>query len=155
MDRQSEVGQFQVFEEIRCWSLNILDSLYKHLLLDRSLECFIKNLSTIARSLLHHLTHSRKKKKLNYPRVASITHTMSSTDVISYDEAKNSAFDNVLHKQSKNSQGGIRAMMSKNSTANGAASDEYFQFWDNKKAEDEVEAIRQERTDNYASLTRQ
>lgn len=77
------------------------------------------------------------------------------TDLISYDDARNSAFDNVLHKKTKDTQGGIRAMMGKNSSANAAASDEYFQFWDNKKAEDEIEAIRQERTDNYASLTRQ
>lgn len=46
-------------------------------------------------------------------------------------------------------------MMSKNNAANAAASKEYFQYWDNKKAEDEVEAIRQERTDNYATITRQ
>jgi sterol 24-C-methyltransferase len=80
---------------------------------------------------------------------------MSSKQLISYDEAKNSAFDNVLHRKSKEAKGGMRAMMNKDSKANAAAVDEYFQFWDNKKAEDEVEAIRQERTDNYASLTRQ
>lgn len=46
-------------------------------------------------------------------------------------------------------------MMNKDNKAHAAAVDEYFQFFDNKKAEDEVEAVRQERTDNYASLTRQ
>ncbi|KAF7559942.1 hypothetical protein G7046_g4210 [Stylonectria norvegica] len=80
---------------------------------------------------------------------------MSKTDLISYEEAKNSAFDNVLHRESKNSQAGIRAMMNKDSTAHAAAVDEYFQHWDNKKAEDEVESTRADRTANYASLTRQ
>lgn len=77
------------------------------------------------------------------------------TELISYDEAKNSAFDKVLHRQSKDSKGGMRAMMNKDNAAHAAAVDDYFQYWDDKKAEDEVEAIRQERTDNYASLTRQ
>lgn len=80
---------------------------------------------------------------------------MSSSELISYDEAQNSAFDNVLHRKSKESKGGMRAMINKDNRAHAAAVDEYFQFWDNKKAEDEVEAVRQERTDNYASLTRQ
>ncbi|KAF4966133.1 hypothetical protein FZEAL_10685 [Fusarium zealandicum] len=80
---------------------------------------------------------------------------MPTTQLISYDEARNSAFDNVLHRQSKESRGGMRAMMNKDNKAHAAAVDEYFQFWDNKKAEDEVEAVRQERTDNYANLTRQ
>ncbi|EGU83489.1 hypothetical protein HZS61_013139 [Fusarium oxysporum f. sp. conglutinans] len=80
---------------------------------------------------------------------------MSSSELISYDEAQNSAFDNVLHRKSKESKGGMRAMINKDNKAHAAAVDEYFQFWDNKKAEDEVEAVRQERTDNYASLTRQ
>ncbi|KAK7413844.1 Sterol 24-C-methyltransferase erg6b [Neonectria punicea] len=80
---------------------------------------------------------------------------MSNNELISYDEAQNSAFDKVLHRKSKDNQGGIRAMINKDNAAHVAAVDEYFQFWDNKKAEDEVEATRQERTDNYASLTRQ
>ncbi|CAM1511866.1 Fc.00g093790.m01.CDS01 [Cosmosporella sp. VM-42] len=80
---------------------------------------------------------------------------MTTTDLISYDEARNSAFDKVLHRESKNSRGGIRSMIQKNSAANAAAADEYFQHWDNKKAEDENEAIRQARTENYASITRQ
>lgn len=80
---------------------------------------------------------------------------MPVTELISYDEARNSAFDNVLHGKSKESRGGMRAMMNKNNKAHAAAVDEYFQYWDGKKAEDEVEAVRQERTDNYASLTRQ
>jgi sterol 24-C-methyltransferase len=80
---------------------------------------------------------------------------MPSTELISYDEARNSAFDKALHGKSKESRGGMRAMMNKDNKAHAAAVDEYFQFFDNKKAEDEVEAVRQERTDNYASLTRQ
>ncbi|KAF7552392.1 hypothetical protein G7Z17_g4351 [Cylindrodendrum hubeiense] len=80
---------------------------------------------------------------------------MSSKQLISYDEARNSAFDKVLHKQSKDSKGGISAMINKDNAAHVAAVDEYFQHWDNKKAEDEDESVRQERTDNYASLTRQ
>lgn len=80
---------------------------------------------------------------------------MSTAELISYDEARNHAFDSVLHRQSKNSKGGMRAMMNKDNRAHAAAVDEYFQYWDNKKAEDEVQAVRQERTDNYASLTRQ
>ena len=46
-------------------------------------------------------------------------------------------------------------MINKDNKAHAAAVDEYFQYFDNKKAEDEVQAVRQERTDNYASLTRQ
>lgn len=80
---------------------------------------------------------------------------MASTAMISYDEAKNSAFDKVLHRESGKSQGGFRAMIKKDNAANSAAVDEYFQFWDGKKAEDEVDAIRQDRTDNYAAITRQ
>ncbi|KAH7134177.1 S-adenosyl-L-methionine-dependent methyltransferase [Dactylonectria macrodidyma] len=80
---------------------------------------------------------------------------MSNRELISYDVAKNSAFDKALHKQSKDSKGGISAMIKKDNAAHVAAVDEYFQHWDNKKAEDEVEATRQDRTDNYASLTRQ
>ncbi|KAJ3466107.1 hypothetical protein MRS44_006765 [Fusarium solani] len=80
---------------------------------------------------------------------------MSTAELISYDEARNHAFDSVLHRQSKNSKGGMRAMMNKDNKAHAAAVDDYFQYWDNKKAEDEVQAVRQERTDNYASLTRQ
>ncbi|ORY59133.1 S-adenosyl-L-methionine-dependent methyltransferase [Pseudomassariella vexata] len=78
---------------------------------------------------------------------------MPTTEV--YDQAKNIAFDNALHQQSTESEGGIRAMMNKNSAANTAASSQYFQYWDNKKAEDETDAVRQERTANYADLTRQ
>lgn len=46
-------------------------------------------------------------------------------------------------------------MMNKDSGAHVAAVNDYFQYWDNKKAEDETDIVRQDRTDNYASLTRQ
>ncbi|KAI9154944.1 sterol 24-C-methyltransferase [Paramyrothecium foliicola] len=80
---------------------------------------------------------------------------MTSQELISHEEAKRHAFDTVLHRNSSKTEGGIRAMASKNSAANSAAANEYFQFWDNKKAEAETEAVRQERTDNYATITRQ
>ena len=80
---------------------------------------------------------------------------MTSQELISHEEAKRHAFDTVLHRNSSKTDGGIRAMASKNSAANNAAANDYFQYWDNKKAEEETEEVRQERTENYASLTRQ
>lgn len=80
---------------------------------------------------------------------------MSSQTLLRADEARNSAFDKALHGDSSQGQGGIRAMMSKDKTARAAAVDEYFQHWDNKSAEDETSAVRQSRTDDYASITRQ
>lgn len=80
---------------------------------------------------------------------------MSSQALLRVDDARNSAFDKALHGDSSKGQGGIRAMMSKDKTARAAAVDEYFQHWDNKTAEDETSAVRQSRTDDYASITRQ
>lgn len=77
-----------------------------------------------------------------------------SKSVISAEQMRNSTFDSALHKNSSKSQGGLRAMMNKNSAANTAAVDEYFQHWD-KKADEETEAIREARKTDYASLTRQ
>ncbi|QYT02364.1 Sterol 24-C-methyltransferase [Trichoderma simmonsii] len=71
------------------------------------------------------------------------------------DQARNMAFDKILHKSSSNSQGGLRAMINKDNEAHKAAVVEYFQHWDGKKAEDETEAVRQSRVIDYASLTRQ
>jgi sterol 24-C-methyltransferase len=79
----------------------------------------------------------------------------TSRELITTDQARNSAFDSALHGSSNNSQGGLRAMMSKDNAARTVAMGEYFQHWDNKKAEDETDAIRQARTADYASLTRQ
>uniref|UniRef100_A0A8H7K823 Sterol 24-C-methyltransferase n=1 Tax=Bionectria ochroleuca TaxID=29856 RepID=A0A8H7K823_BIOOC len=80
---------------------------------------------------------------------------MSAQEVISHDEVRRHAFDAVLHRHSNKNQGGLSAMRQKNSAANAAASKEYFQYWDDKKAEDETAEARQERTDNYATITRQ
>ncbi|RFU30434.1 hypothetical protein B7463_g5899, partial [Scytalidium lignicola] len=75
--------------------------------------------------------------------------------LISAEQVKNSAFDSILHQNSSKSQGGLRAMMKKDSTANIAAMDDYFRHWDDKKVEEETEAIREARKSEYASLTRQ
>lgn len=80
---------------------------------------------------------------------------MESKQLLLADQARNSAFDNILHGNSTKSTGGIRAMINKNNSAHIAAVGEYFRHWDNKKAEDETQAIRQARTDDYSSLTRQ
>jgi sterol 24-C-methyltransferase len=79
----------------------------------------------------------------------------SSKALIKADQVKNSAFDSALHRGSTNSQGGLSAMMNKNNAARTVAMGEYFHHWDNQKAEDETEAVRQARTEDYASLTRQ
>ncbi|KAK4085295.1 uncharacterized protein Triagg1_285 [Trichoderma aggressivum f. europaeum] len=71
------------------------------------------------------------------------------------DQARNMAFDKILHKNSSTSQGGLRAMINKDNEAHKAAVVEYFQHWDDKKAEDETEDVRQSRVIDYASLTRQ
>lgn len=80
---------------------------------------------------------------------------MSSQALLSAKDARNSAFDKVLHGGSSESRGGLRAMMGKDREANEAAVKEYFQHWDNKSAQDETEAVRQARTDDYATITRQ
>lgn len=80
---------------------------------------------------------------------------MPDTQIISHDEARRHAFDAVLHRQSNKSVGGVSALVGKDTKAYEAASKEYFQYWDDKKAEDETEQVRQERTDNYTTITRQ
>ncbi|EXV01402.1 ergosterol methyltransferase domain protein [Metarhizium robertsii] len=80
---------------------------------------------------------------------------MSSRTLVSENDARHAAFDKILHGASSESRGGLRAMMGKDRGANEAAVKEYFQHWDNKKAQDETEAVRQARADDYASLTRQ
>lgn len=76
-------------------------------------------------------------------------------ELISAEQVRKNAFDHALHKGTGTAQGGIRSMMGKNNAAHAAAVDEYFQHWDGKKAEDETDEIRQARTADYASLTRQ
>lgn len=80
---------------------------------------------------------------------------MANNQIISHDEARRHAFDAVLHRQSNKSEGGVSALLGKDTKAYAAASKEYFHYWDDKKAEDETELVRQERTDNYATITRQ
>lgn len=75
--------------------------------------------------------------------------------LIPADQVKNMAFDKILHKSSSTSQGGLRAMINKDNEAHKAAVAEYFQHWDDKKAENETEEVRQSRVADYASLTRQ
>jgi len=79
----------------------------------------------------------------------------SSQQLITSEQARNSAFDHALHGTSGTGQGGLKAMMSKDNGARKAAMDQYFQHWDDKKAEDETTEVRQARTDDYATLTRQ
>ncbi|KAK3191970.1 Delta(24)-sterol C-methyltransferase [Lecanicillium sp. MT-2017a] len=80
---------------------------------------------------------------------------MSTQALLRADEARNSAFDKVLHGSASESKRGVRAMMGKDNAAHAAAMQEYFQHWDNKDAKDETEDVRQSRTEDYASLTRQ
>ncbi|KAF3807904.1 Sterol 24-C-methyltransferase erg-4 [Colletotrichum gloeosporioides] len=79
----------------------------------------------------------------------------TSRELISAEQVKKNAFDHALHGGSGKTQGGIRSMMGKDNAAHAAAVDEYFQHWDGKHAEDETDEIRQARTADYASLTRQ
>lgn len=81
--------------------------------------------------------------------------TSSQQQLITAEQARNSAFDHALHGSSGQGQGGLKAMMSKDDSARKAAMDEYFQHWDGKKAEDETAEVRKARIDDYASLTRQ
>lgn len=80
---------------------------------------------------------------------------MVSQELISAEQVKKNSFDSVLHQSTGKSQGGIKSMIGKNNEAHSAAVDQYFQHWDGKKAEDETDEIRQARTADYASLTRQ
>ncbi|KAH7014244.1 S-adenosyl-L-methionine-dependent methyltransferase [Microdochium trichocladiopsis] len=80
---------------------------------------------------------------------------VTSSQLITAEQARNSAFDHALHGTSGSGQGGLKAMMSKDNSARKAAMDQYFQHWDDKKAEDETAEVRKARTDDYASLTRQ
>lgn len=80
---------------------------------------------------------------------------MVSQELISAEDIKKNSFDNVLHQKTGQSLGGIKSMIGKNNDAHAAAVDQYFQHWDGKKAEDETDEVRQARTADYASLTRQ
>ncbi|KAG8428025.1 hypothetical protein J3459_006154 [Metarhizium acridum] len=80
---------------------------------------------------------------------------MPSKTLVSGNDARHADFDKILHGALSESRGGLRAMMGKDREANEVAVKEYFRHWDNKKAQDETEAVRQARADDYASLTRQ
>ncbi|KUJ07709.1 S-adenosyl-L-methionine-dependent methyltransferase [Mollisia scopiformis] len=66
-----------------------------------------------------------------------------------------SAFDSDLHRSSASSQGGLRALISKDKVLHSLAMDEYFKHWENKNVENETEDMRRARRKDYSSLTRQ
>jgi sterol 24-C-methyltransferase len=55
--------------------------------------------------------------------------------------ARDATFEKILHRESSNVVG-MSAMMKKNHQAQKAATDQYFQHWDNKTAEKETEETR-------------
>jgi sterol 24-C-methyltransferase len=59
------------------------------------------------------------------------------------DHSRDAAFNRAMHKDSSNAEGGLRAMIKKDKTAQKAAVDEYFKHWDNKAAKDETDADRE------------
>ncbi|POS86119.1 sterol 24-C-methyltransferase [Erysiphe pulchra] len=71
------------------------------------------------------------------------------------DHSRDAAFNRAMHKDSSNAEGGFRAMLKKDNSAQKAAVDEYFKHWDNKTAKDETEKDREARRAEYATLTRQ
>jgi sterol 24-C-methyltransferase len=70
------------------------------------------------------------------------------------DHARDAAFMKAMHGKSAAAQGGMRAMMKKDTAAQQAAVEEYFKHWDNKAAAEETEETRKARRDEYATLTR-
>jgi len=69
--------------------------------------------------------------------------------------ATSSAFDSVLHGDSADIHGGLRAMMRKDKAYHKHAMAEYFEHWDDHSAENETKDVRLSRRENYSSLTRQ
>jgi len=59
------------------------------------------------------------------------------------DHQRDAEFKKAMHKDSANAEGGFRAMMKKDKTAQKAAVDEYFKHWDNKAAKDETAETRE------------
>lgn len=59
------------------------------------------------------------------------------------DHSRDAAFNKAMHQNSSKSEGGFRAMLGKDHSAQKAAVDEYFKHWDNKAAKDETEADRE------------
>lgn len=70
------------------------------------------------------------------------------------DHERDAAFASAMHGSSAQDQGGIRAMMGKNTDAQKAAVADYFKHWDDKSAGEETEETRKARRDEYATLTR-
>lgn len=79
---------------------------------------------------------------------------MASIKLENEDHSRDAAFNKAMHKDSSNAEGGFRAMMKKDKSAQKAAVDEYFKHWDNKAAKDETPEIREARKAEYATLTR-
>jgi sterol 24-C-methyltransferase len=71
------------------------------------------------------------------------------------DHNRDLQFAKALHGDSGKNAQGIGALMSKSKDAQKAAVDEYFKHWDNKPADEETDATREERRDQYATLTKQ
>jgi len=61
-------------------------------------------------------------------------------------------FAKAMHGNGKN--GGFRAVVGKDREAHSAAVDGYFRHWDNRDAETQTEADKQERLEDYSTLTK-
>lgn len=70
------------------------------------------------------------------------------------DQARDAAFNKLMHGKSAAQTGGLSSMLGKDRDAHKAAYDEYFKHWHNKPAEDETPEIREARRAEYATLTR-
>ncbi|TGO47781.1 hypothetical protein BOTNAR_0506g00010 [Botryotinia narcissicola] len=79
---------------------------------------------------------------------------MAPTKLENEDHSRDAAFNKAMHKDSSSAEGGFRAMMGKDSSAQKAAVDEYFKHWDDKAAKNETKEDRDARVAEYATLTR-
>jgi len=70
------------------------------------------------------------------------------------DHSRDAAFKKAMHGKSAEERTSFLAMLKKDKTAQAAALDEYFKFWDGKEAGVETEDDMKERVGSYASLTR-
>jgi sterol 24-C-methyltransferase len=68
---------------------------------------------------------------------------MAPSKLESEDHSRDAAFNKAMHKDSSKAEGGFRAIVKKDKTAQKAAVDEYFKHWDNKTAKDETDADRE------------
>ncbi|KAI5778916.1 S-adenosyl-L-methionine-dependent methyltransferase [Geopyxis carbonaria] len=67
------------------------------------------------------------------------------------DHTRDAAFAKAMHGKTAEERAGFMAMMNKDKSAQKAAVDEYFKYWDGKGAHDEH---TKERVEGYATLTR-